>query len=286
MIKWSSKYTLAAGIALIIVTNAVVMFGVQYNRSREPDAGINLTERELTLPPYGYGFSRENSGLSLWLAWRVIGKDQRTDGSMSRYGSPTWLDKNKLAALGFEVTNDANTPEAKRRYQKMLPRGVLLVLEYDGEAYQQALNQAKQHLKEEEALLVGNPGKQEFVARVKRAQDALIREQQANSRLFVIDAGIDHGDLRARYTDRSRYIIARGQVRIMVESRAGEKSGINGYIQGVSIEGVNVPLEYRHVLDPFLANRRIPGPDALPRYAVKLNVGRRLEPWIADVSAM
>jgi len=283
MIKWSSRYTLAAGIALIIATNAVVLFGVQYNRSGGPDAGVNLTERELALP-YGYGFTRENSGLSLRLVWQVIDKDRRFSKFYTG-GSPAWLDKNKLAALGFEVTDDTDTPEAKRRYQKMLPRDVLLVLEYDGEAYQQVLKQAQQHLQEEEALLAGNPGKLEFVQRVKQAQNEL-REQQSNSRLFVIDAGTNHGDLRSKYTDRSRYIIVRGQVRIFVVSQAGEEPRIVGHIEGARIEEINVPLEYRHVLDPFLANRRIPGPDTQPRYAVKLNVGRRLEPWIVDVSAM
>jgi hypothetical protein len=283
--SWSSRYTLAAGIALIIATNTVILIGVNYNRSGEPDAEVALTERELVLPG-SYGFAQENSELSLRLTWRVMHVDRRPSLVMTTWGSPVWLDQKTLAALGFDVTADADTPEGKRRYAKMLPREVFVVLEYDGETYQQMLSQVQQHAQAEEALLAGNPGQKEFVDRVKEAQRALFREQQVNSRLFVIDAGTDHRDLRAKYTDRSRYIIARGQVRIMVEVRAGEKARVTGYIENVSIAGVNVPLVYRHVLDPFLAGRPIPGQDASPRYTVKLNVGRRLEPWIVDISAM
>lgn len=289
MIKWSSRYTLAMGIALIISTNAVVLIGAQYNRSGEPDASVTLTERELALP-YSYGFGRENSGLSLRLVWSVMTKDQKTYNGIYNFmryrGSAGWLDKNKLATLGFDVTDDPDTLGGKRHYQKVLPREVLFVLEYDGEAYQQMLNQAKQHLQEEEALLSGNPGKKEFVDRVKDAQRELYREQQVYSRLFIIDAGTDHGDLREKYTDRSRYMIARGQVRIMLENRTGQKPYVTGYVEGVSIQDVNVPLAYRHILDPFLASRSPLGNDSAPRYSVKLNVGRRLEPWIVDVSAL
>ena len=283
MIKWSSRYTLAAGIALIIATNAVVLFGVQYNRSGEPDSEVNLTERELALP-YSSRSTRENSGLSLRLMWRIIEKD-RPFSNFYTGGSPAWLDKNKLAALGFDVTDDADTPESKRRYQKMLPREVLLVLEYDGEAYQQMLNQAQQHLQEEEALSAANPGKTEFVQRVNQAQKVL-RELQSSSRLFVIDAGSNYDDLRTKYTDRTRYIILRGQVRTFMVSQAGEKPRIVGHIEAANIEEINVPLEYRNVLDPLLARKRTSRQDSSPRYIVKLNVGRRLEPWIADASAM
>ncbi|MBI3597537.1 MAG: DUF4824 family protein, partial [Nitrospirae bacterium] len=265
MIKWSSRYTLAMGIALIISTNAVVLIGAQYNRSGEPDASVTLTERELALP-YSYGFGRENSGLSLRLVWSVMTKDQKTYNGIYNFmryrGSAGWLDKNKLATLGFDVTDDPDTLGGKRHYQKVLPREVLFVLEYDGEAYQQMLNQAKQHLQEEEALLSGNPGKKEFVDRVKDAQRELYREQQVYSRLFIIDAGTDHGDLREKYTDRSRYMIARGQVRIMLENRTGQKPYVTGYVEGVSIQDVNVPLAYRHILDPFLASRSPLGNDS------------------------
>lgn len=283
--RWFSNYALAAGIALIIATNAVVLIGVQYNRSGEPDAVVNLTEREMTLP-YSYGFARENSGLSLRLTWRVADKGQDSDQLNYFRNSPAWMDKSKLAALGFAVTDDPDTPEGKRRYGKLLPRDVLLVLEYDGETYQRKLNMARQHLQEEEILLAGNPGNPEFIKRVKEAQNALLREEQASSRLFVIDAGTDTADLRAQYADRSRYMIAPGQVRLTVGRSPGQKPRLSGMIDSLEIQEVNVPLEYRHVLDPFLADNSGLRTDRPPRYTVKLIVGRRLEPWIKEVSTL
>jgi len=285
MMSWSSRYSLVAGIALILATNAVIVVGVMSNRSGEPDATVRLTERELTLPGR-YGLTEENSGLSLRLTWRVMDRDRRPDDAMYSWRGPAWLDQAKLAALGFDVTADAGTPEGKRRYGKMLPREVLWVLEYDGEASRQMLGRVQEHLRAEEALLAGNPGQKEFVDRVNEARRALYREQRVNSRLVVIDAGTDHRALRAHYADRSRYLIARGQVRIRVEARAGEQARVSGYVEHLSIEGVNVPLVHRPVLDPFLADRPTSGKDTSPRYAVTLNVGRRLEPWIVDVSVM
>jgi hypothetical protein len=121
------------------------------------------------------------------------------------------------------------------------------------------------------------------VKRVKWATQELAREQKTSSRLFVIDAGTDHGELRAKYADRSRYIIARGQIRIAVTDRAGEPPRFSGIVQGVAIESVTVPLEYRSVLDPLVPGGPSPGLDTSPRYVVTLHVGRRLEPWIAGI---
>jgi hypothetical protein len=100
--------------------------------------------------------------------------------------------------------------------------------------------------------------------------------------LFVIDAGTDHAQLRAKYPDRSRYLIARGQVRVVVTSEGGSVRRVNGMVQGVAIDSVTVPFEYRHVLDAFSG-----GPIAFqgisPRYIVTLQVGQRLEPWITGI---
>ena len=43
--RWSRARVLLVAVALIVVTNAVVLAGVAYNRSGEPEAVIRLTER-------------------------------------------------------------------------------------------------------------------------------------------------------------------------------------------------------------------------------------------------
>ena len=45
MIAWTRGRTLAAGAALILLTNAVALSGVFINRSGEPESRLMLSER-------------------------------------------------------------------------------------------------------------------------------------------------------------------------------------------------------------------------------------------------
>jgi hypothetical protein len=100
------------GLALILVTNAFVLTGVAYNHSTEPEAVIQLTERELDL---SYSVE-ENTGISLRLEWHQPGS-----GTYARVEVPGWLDQAKLESLGFDCSTHMTDPEAQRRYRKALP---------------------------------------------------------------------------------------------------------------------------------------------------------------------
>jgi len=290
----STRYILAAALALVLVTNAIVLLGVWFNRSGEPDATVTLTERELSLP-LQYRMTKENSGLSLQLVWRVLREHETFDRFNYYYNiNPEWLDHGKLAELGFDVTADPDSPEGRRRYNKMLPKEALLVMEFDGDAYRRIIDLTEQHLRDEEALAAANPGKEEFVKRVAAAREVLEAEKRIRSRLFVVDGGTDAGELRVKYPDRTRYIIAQGVVRVVINRYVGlknhsgeEKTRLEGVITEVHMAGINVPLALRGPLDPLIrvgmADRMYNSP---PRYTVTLNVGRRLEPWITDISAL
>ena len=65
MSRWP-KHSLIAGVGLIVVVNAIVLGGVAYNRSSEPESALRLSERELAAPMRGYG-NKENSGIALAL---------------------------------------------------------------------------------------------------------------------------------------------------------------------------------------------------------------------------
>ena len=209
-----------AGLALIIVTNAVALIGVVYNRIGESDSELMLTERELRLP-YQYGFLEENSGIALKIKWRVGHAAPYSPGYYITREDVSWLNKEKLMTLGFDLSEPLTSHETRRRYEKMLPRGVFLVLEYDGDEYKKAIEKRKVELAEQHALLANNPGKEEFEERRKLAQERLLAEEQYNSRLFVIDVGVDKAALRAQYPDRSKYTILAGQVDLMVDDKDG-----------------------------------------------------------------
>ena len=70
MNAWSRGRTLGIGLALIVLTNAVALGGVWWNRSAAPDSSLTLSERELGLPWRALR-NRENSGLDASIhAWR------------------------------------------------------------------------------------------------------------------------------------------------------------------------------------------------------------------------
>lgn len=292
MITWSRTRTFLTGITLILATNAVALVGVAYNRSGAPESTMTLTQRELVRPT-SWGSKRENSGLALQLQWRVLGEEAVSHAGI--VDTPAWLDKAKLASLGFDVSKPVDTPEGRSHYDKLLPRDVLLVLELDGPAYQAALERARQHLQKEEALLAAHVGETEFEQRVDYAREQLDQEKNLNSRLFVVDAGLDAAALRAKYPDRTKYALVRGQVQVQIIRRTNH-SQLAGYVDGIDVREINVPLMYRpifeampkaavqHVVHPPLGNAQAREYQKLPHYEVSVAFGKRLEPWITGAS--
>lgn len=263
---------LIIGAALILVGNAVALIGVAYNRSGEP-AVVNLSERELSRP-YNFLASKENSGLTLRLDWRSADNSEpHLPGVFSQGGRTRWLDKEKLAALGFDVSADPQNVDAARRYQKTLPRKAYVVLEFNGPAYQAAVQQARARLDEAKAKLAADPGSKALKANVKYAQRRLDNERNKNTRLFAVDVGPDRRTLRSHYSNRARYLILPGEVRLTVVNKA-----LTGYISGLGVSSINVPLAYRAAI--------IGGGGARPaHYTVRLAFGKRDEPWILAARA-
>ena len=262
---------LIAGVVLILFGNAVALIGVAYNRSGEPDAVVELSERELT-SPYGFRASKENSGLTLRLNWRADVDPESLSSSIKFAGGDTlWLNEDKLAELGFDINVSPKDPDAERRHEKTLPRKAYVVLEFNGPAYQAVLQRRRADVDEAQDLLATNPGKKEIVKRVKTYKAMMDSEQFQRSRLFVIDAGLDQADLRGRYPDRARYLILPGQARLTVINKE-----LAGYISDIDASTVNVPLAYRDAIS---------GGPIPARYSVRLAFGQRAEPWIMEAQA-
>jgi len=255
--KWSRRHSLIAGLALIALTNAVALVGAVYNRSGEPESTLRLSERELQ-PPYIWG-KHENSGLALNLRWR--------EGD-----SPPWLDRAKMASLGFDVDRVDSELDDRRSFGRELGRDVLLVLEFDGPAYQRSLAGA--------AEATAKLEKKNEAESSKLAAQILDRERNANSRIFVVDAGLDHAALRAKYADRSKYAIVRGQVRPAWRSARVAKAH-SGYVSALNVEAINVPLEFRDAFEGASPeNEYAPVLASKARYEATVAFGMRLEPWI------
>ena len=196
MNAWSRGRTLGIGLALIVLTNAVALGGVWWNRSAAPDSSLTLSERELGLPWRALR-NRENSGLALNLNWRIADREagEFISGYTVNGGSPEWLDAARMQALGFTVGDTASDAD-RRRYTRQLPRAAIFVLELNGPAAQRALERARENAARHAAAAAANAGNKEFAGRAKHAQDLLTQEENTSSRLFVIDAGLDAHALR------------------------------------------------------------------------------------------
>ena len=269
---------LLAGFALIVLTNAVVLTGVAYNRSGEPEATLSLTERELGVMDYGL-WAGEKSGIELNLQWRLPQREANRSDSLYAFwgGEATWLDEAKLRELGFEPP-PAGLPEERlgRREWEM---AVYLVLEHDGPAYRAVLKRAQDAAAKERAG-GGKP---------KGAYDSAVawleREERSASRLFVVDAGLDTDVLRVKYPDRARYAIAEGRVRPYYRRNAVNPN-TSGHVTAVSVPSINVPLEYRPLFES-LSNTPIHlQQKGGPRYEATLSYGKHLEPRITGAKRL
>ncbi len=259
---------------LIVLTTVVILGGVAYNRYSGEPRTIILSERELSLPFY-YKHRAENSGLSLRLSWFVLGDK----GAYSIYSrQPKWLDSAKLATLGFDQADMKYYNEYGRTERS---KTVLIVLEYNGDTYQQALEWARNRV-QEQTIKYQEAATPEHKSRLDFAQRNLKELQLSQSRLFAIDAGLDIRQLRNRYADASRYMIVQSVVRPTRDIK-GVLTG--GSIEHLSIEQFHVSLKHRRLIDTLISGtpKKVGTP---PRYEVTLAYGSRLEPWIVSIKAL
>jgi hypothetical protein len=270
------SWGLLAGLALIAVTNGWVLLDVARNRSGEPEARVELTERELWLP-WSVEDDDEDSGLALTLAWH--GDDPF--GS----GRPTWLDRDKLRELGFDVHVAPESPGSERFYSNVPAREAFVVLAMGGEAWNRELAR-----REEEIRRCRQSGSCGPSAEQNRSVPEQVAElRRTESHLVAVDAGRDPRALRRRYPDRGRFLVLPAEVDVL---RNAEKEGepyLSGYLH-LRVPRIHVPLPLRPVLDAVSQEdasrqrRWDEKPD--PRYRAVLAVGRGYEPWLVRVERM
>ncbi len=259
---------LLAALAIVAVSNTVMLCQIYANRQGGAESRIELSERELP-----YVSHQENSGISLRLLWRNENKN--------------WLSPEKMHSLGFflpeQIDDDAY------RYSYWLSHPVFLVLEYNGAAYQENLARLRKEL--EDAQISADKG-EETQRHLKYAQSALDDEINCKSRLFVIDASLDRKTLRAQYPDRQRYLIVHGSLRPDYSRKKDDSSyeltasGIN-----VSISDINVPQRWSAPfanIEPqtrrYYWRNACNKDEEIIRYHVELSYGQRLEPWVESIT--
>ena len=269
-----------SAVLLLLITNIVVLSGVAYNRAGEPVVSLELTERELTMVQ-SYRRKDENSGTALSLQWQVSGGVELPEFLYAGGSSPEWLDEAKLSALGFDLAALKRDKEQDRHRWRSLARDVVIVLEYDAEAYQQALLLADHQVSQLREKLAKSPGDENLADKLKQSEERLTRLKLSQTRLYAVDAGLEQQALAEKYADSDKYLFVRGDIRPRWDDDA-----VTGRIQRLTIQRVHVPLAYSQQLAELTKGQRFNAYDAdpiPPRYQVRLNIGKRLEPWIAAV---
>jgi len=285
MMSPNNRRTLYAGLSIILLTNVIALGGVAYNRAGDPESSVLLTERELRLP-YRYDMEDENTGIALRFSFR----DKVRGGGAKRlnYDSDNidWIDKDKLASLGFDVSQPLTSKEEQYYYRHRDEREVILVLEYNGSAYQDALKKAEETLRERQQAFDKKPKDPDARDDVDYARENLESEKLSSSRLFVIDAGKEKEALRKKYPDRSKYLLLKGLVVMLVANIDTDSPYLTGYVRSLSNADVHVPLTGHQVLEPLMEEDKPNRDEKGPRYTVRLNIGQRLEPWVEEVTKL
>jgi hypothetical protein len=256
-----------AMVAVVIISNALALVVIARNRSGGPIQTIELTERELRLENRG----QDSSAVFLRLNWlnrhfRPWLKGIRTE---------EYFDDAKLRELGFHLDKS----QSDVGYSRPSPRAVFVALEYDGDLWRHWLDTNRDDLQPAGAPVQGVGG-----PRPLPYPRDLNRNEEMAPHLFVVDAGTNFDQLRARYPDSKKYIVVRAVVGAFRADAGGgtispkTPGKWQGYVEELVPQSIFVPAPLARTLSLLQ-----PQPAPSPRYSVVLMYGRNVEPWVAAV---
>lgn len=276
---------LFTAVGLLVLTNVVVLSGVAYNRSGEPRASLELTERELPLRQF-YVSRDENSGTALNLQWRVLAKDSGDEARIlyDNYSAPAWLDESKLTELGFDLAKLKSNAEKDSYDLELNTAEAVLVLEYQGAAYKQDLARIGRRVNQLKEQKKDSPKDANLQRQFERFSEELTRLKLSRTRLYVIDAGLDEEALAQKYSDRKKYLFVRGEIGIN-----WDHDDVVGRVRRLFVSQVHVPLPFSRQLTSITKGKKYYSYGAqpiAPRYRVALNMGKRFEPWIVSITSI
>lgn len=264
------KKYLMMGLVILIGTNIMVLAGVSYNRMGDAKAQLTLTERELLLP-YRTSAQQENSGISLTINWRT---PTHNNESYSPYQSKDiTLSKDELLALGFQLINEHDNywAESKELYW---------ALEFDGALYQAEITKATEKYNSVLADFKEQPN--DSNKRIeKRWRENLTKEKTSNSRLFFIEAAAHYQTLANKFTNQPNILIVKGLTKPFYNKNHQTYSL---RLSQLSVSNIMVPFAYADVFYGLLRVNREDIPT--PRYALTINWGNSLEPWVIDAQKL
>lgn len=256
--------------ALVVASNLGAWGFAAWNHSAEPEAVLELTQRELRLPAK----QTENTALSLELVFERA----HPPGPARSPQEPGWFDRTKLQSIGFDCSKPV-TKEHVRHYQSQPPRSTYAALELEGEAWRRQMAEPPPDPAQAGAAGRGETGR-------TTAPTANASERNHESRLVAIDVGNDPSALRQRYPDRHRVAIVEARAVLRFVDNPGQSPFLAGRVTSILPSDINVPRTWLGMLGRLQTDRTDTNsqpPLHEPWYRVTVKWGKNLEPWIADV---
>ena len=191
-------------------------------------------------------------------AWASLRLDWNREEQW-REKAPGWFDAGKLGELGFATRRAPSDVDAASYYAWQPPRTVWVILE------------------------LGEP-------------EPGAKDPAGRSRLHVVDASLDPGELRARHPDRNRSAVVRAvvsaQLRRPREPGTKEQGPpfIRGSVDDLLEEEIQLPREKRSLLDRLAAadaaKNGSPARTGEPRYGAIVRFSARGAPTVESVRSL
>jgi hypothetical protein len=281
----------AVAALVVVFSNAVLLWNGSSNQSGAPESELELTDREVR-PSYG---NEDSSQVELFLVWTADTGAVNPRGFDWAGRSPVWLDRQKLASLGFDVSVPPESSRAEIHYLGALQRRLFVALEMDGPAYRDlAAKRAAAETKPAPSE-PSQPGSTKDRAPSRPAPSAPTRLEappsgeppaanpESLTRLVLVDAASDPGTLRAKYPDTTKVMIRRARVRVSYH-RHDEEARLVGTIDSLEPESIYVPQPVAGSFPKYLGRvPSPPAPGAEPRFRLKLRVGSEYAPFVQGI---
>jgi len=258
-------------VATVVAANGFILGHVVRNRAGNPDAVVRLTERELH--SYVPADDQVAPLLEFRIQWTMApGPDDST----------SWFDRGRLEALGATDLPDAGDTTWSRKYPMSVHRGYV-VLELAGPAWEQYRARAQARRDSIRAADAADsvaplPAGGHDHGAMTRAEAGV-----GESRLMAVDIGPDPAALRARYPDRSMYLILPATWRADITPAQRDTAGVithpttvTGRISDLEPGTVHVPRPLRDSLLTLGAAKS----DSSTRFTVTYKVGKKWEGWV------
>jgi hypothetical protein len=248
-------------VGLVLVTNAIALGGVWWNRQDPPEATLMLSGRDVDVINADPLATTDDHARALHvrLAIRYPDRSYRPPGS-----ALTWFSREHFRANGIPVPDpmpEKIEQSAVHRTGRVRP--IFAVLEVDGSAYQYELHRVCDGPEMPTPAL---PPELSYLPRCRYLREG--------PRLYVMDVGASRERLRDHYPDRSRYAILAAYLEPLPNEDQSEPAGSLQLAQ----TAIAIDDKWRPLLPELLRHN---GDDV----HLTVAIGRSLEPWLLGFSS-